>query len=468
MQSPPKAFNPSAQPVEVIFTIFDGDRIGVRIPMNETINRWLRERVQNVRFDGETKLWIIDQAKYEEIADAMEDNLSERVNVRVTRIPDFVWTIYQQHRAKMVVNPEEREKRMEEMAKRLPPELMQSLLPFQKAGVRKGIENDGRVFICDEMGLGKTIQALSIMAYYRQDWPALIVCPSSLRMTWKGEIKRWLGIKDVDIQVISASKDYIDEQKKITIVSYDLAAKGEVIRDLTRIGFDCIVADESHNLKSTGAKRTQSITPLLQGSRRTILLSGTPALSRPIELFPQLACLKPKLFPSLDAFGQRYCDPRPSRFNKGIEYKGATNLQELHWILDKTILVRRLKKDVLKELPEKRRQCILVEVPPANREVLSKMMADVTRLEEMKRGMITKGGNDGKVKGIEMQCRALYTDLVGFSVRQSVDLCVALIIPPRLPTVHSNRKRQTSRRHRIRRRNLQQRRQCQDHRLWPS
>lgn len=421
--SPAKAFNPSAVPVEVIFSIFDSDRIGVKFPINDTVNRWLRDRLGQggMRWDSDTKLWIFDQSKYEEIANAMEDELSDRVNISITRIPKFAYSLYKRGRERMVINPEERERINQSMARNLPKDLFETLLPFQRAGVRKAIENEGRVFICDEMGLGKTIQALSVLAFYRPQWPALIICPSSLRYTWKNEIKRWLKLEDDDIQVITTGKDRIDDRKRMTIISYDLAAKTEISNELTNLAFDCVVADESHNLKSKDSKRTMAITPLLQQAKRAILLSGTPALSRPIELYPQLACLKPDLFTSFSAFGDRYCDPRPARFSRGMEYKGSSYLTELHWILDKTVLVRRLKKDVLKELPEKRRQCIMVEVPASNREALSKKLGDLQRLEEMKRGMAGRGGNDGKIRGIESQCRALYTELVSsLAIRYSI------------------------------------------------
>ena len=68
-----------------------------------------------------------------------------------------------------------------------------------------------------------------------------------------------------------------------------------------------MVQDESHFLKSAKAKRTQAMLPLLQAAARAILLSGTPALSRPMELFTQVQAIHPKLFPNLIAYGRRYC-----------------------------------------------------------------------------------------------------------------------------------------------------------------
>ncbi|KAI9014126.1 P-loop containing nucleoside triphosphate hydrolase protein [Hyaloraphidium curvatum] len=412
--SPPKGMAGAKPSCDVVFSVFDADRVGVRMGMSDVLNRWLKDKVPNVRFDGESRLWIFEQHKYLEVLKEMEadKDLENKVSLRIQEIPDFVEMAVKEIRNRMVVNPDERAELAQDLQRKIPAALFATLLPFQRTGVRKAIENGGRVFFCDEMGLGKTIQALTVLSYYKSAWPALIICPSSLRHTWKGEMKRWLKLEDDDIQVISAGKDRIDDRKLMTIISYDLAAKEEIAEELLRLGFACVVADESHNLKSPDSKRTRSITPLLQQARHAILISGTPALSRPIELFPQLACLKPELFKKLDEFGKRYCDPQNSRFKKGAtEYRGATNLQELHFILDKTVLVRRLKKDVLKELPEKQRQCIFVEMPASSRKIVDKMMADLLRLEEMKKGMLAGGADPNKIKGIEVQCRSMYTDL---------------------------------------------------------
>lgn len=80
---------------------------------------------------------------------------------------------------------------------------------------------------------------------------------------------------------------------------------------------------------------------------RTILLTGTPALSKPRDLFNILNIIRPDIFNSFKEFGFRYCDPKFNRFSKGLDYDGATNLKELHFLLTNYIMIRRLKKDVL-------------------------------------------------------------------------------------------------------------------------
>ncbi|KAG8537715.1 hypothetical protein GDO81_024034, partial [Engystomops pustulosus] len=62
--------------------------------------------------------------------------------------------------------------------------LVSSLMPFQREGVSFAISREGRLLLADDMGLGKTIQAICIAAYYRKEWPLLVVAPSSVRFTW--------------------------------------------------------------------------------------------------------------------------------------------------------------------------------------------------------------------------------------------------------------------------------------------
>ena len=69
------------------------------------------------------------------------------------------------------------------------------LMPYQKEGIRFGINRAGRVLLADDMGLGKTVQALGIAYEYRDSWPMLVVCPSSLRNVWENQIQRWLTIE---------------------------------------------------------------------------------------------------------------------------------------------------------------------------------------------------------------------------------------------------------------------------------
>ncbi|VDO58025.1 unnamed protein product [Onchocerca flexuosa] len=89
---------------------------------------------------------------------------------------------------------------------------------------------------------------------------------------------------------------------------------------------------------------------------RVILLTGTPALSRPVELFSQIRIIDPKMFPNYRDFAFRYCDGKQGKYS--FEAKGCTNSDELAIILTGSVMLRRLKKDVLDDLPVKRREVV--------------------------------------------------------------------------------------------------------------
>jgi len=108
------------------------------------------------------------------------------------------------------------------------PYLANSLFPFQKDGVNFSISKKGRVLLADDMGLGKTIQAICIASYYRDKWPLLIVCPSSVRLMWKEELLKWLPsqLVDDDINVVLKGKDPVSSRHfRVTITSYELLKK---------------------------------------------------------------------------------------------------------------------------------------------------------------------------------------------------------------------------------------------------
>ena len=238
----------------------------------------------------------------------------------------------------------------------LPKSLYKSLYRFQKQGIIFGIKKFSRLLIADEMGVGKTVQAISLSSLYQKDWPVLVICPSSLKFAWRDEIAQWLKeiIKENEIQVIKHSKNEFKENIKYYIVSYDLSVR--MIDKIIEKKFQYIIADEAHYLKSRTAKRTLSLTPVLQRAKRIVLLTGTPILAKPMEIYPLLHILRPDKFKGFKEFGERYCEPKLLGFGL-IDWSGAANTRELNSILNK-LMIRRLKKDVLSQLPPKKRQKI--------------------------------------------------------------------------------------------------------------
>uniref|UniRef100_A0A6B2L0Z7 Uncharacterized protein n=1 Tax=Arcella intermedia TaxID=1963864 RepID=A0A6B2L0Z7_9EUKA len=217
------------------------------------------------------------------------------------------------------------------------------------------------MLIGDEMGLGKTLQAIALSIYYKSHWPLLIICPASLQNQWHNEFMKWGKPESslYHIQFLTQQQldmEPIKQKNRIYIMSFNLATTKTLPKFISQI--DCLIVDESHYLKSDKAQRTRFLIPIIQRSTHSILLSGTASPSRPSELFTQLNALQPKIFSSFSAFGYRYCDGSSGNF------KGASHLQELHTFLKSTVMIRRVKDDVLKDLPPKTRYCIKLHLQP--------------------------------------------------------------------------------------------------------
>eukprot|EP00246_Nothoceros_aenigmaticus_P008033 TRINITY_DN22506_c0_g1_i1.p1 TRINITY_DN22506_c0_g1~~TRINITY_DN22506_c0_g1_i1.p1 ORF type:complete len:428 (-),score=85.82 TRINITY_DN22506_c0_g1_i1:175-1290(-) len=141
--------------------------------------------------------------------------------------------------------------------------------------------------------------------------------------------------------------------------------------------FQIIIADESHYMKNAKAKRTIACVPLLQKAKYAILLTGTPALSRPIELFKQLEALQPNVYKDVSDYGNRYCLGSPF----GI-WQGASHHDELHALLKSTVMVRRLKRDVITQLPRKRRQQVFLTVDEKKAKQLRALLSQLNGVKE--------------------------------------------------------------------------------------
>lgn len=242
------------------------------------------------------------------------------------------------------------------------PELTRSLMPFQRDGVNFAVSRDGRLLLADDMGLGKTVQAICIAAYYRSEWPLLVVAPSSVRFTWAEAFRRWLPSVSADsINVVVKGKDSL-RSGLINIVSYDLL--GKMDKQQPSSPFNVIIMDESHFLKNVKTVRCRAALPLLKAAKRVILLSGTPAMSRPAELYTQIQAVRPSLFPRFHDFGTRYCDAKQLQW--GWDYSGSCNLTELKLLLEESIMLRRLKSEVLSQLPTKQRKVVIVTTDGIN------------------------------------------------------------------------------------------------------
>ncbi len=229
--------------------------------------------------------------------------------------------------------------------------------PFQKAGVAWALDH-ASTLIGDDMGLGKTIQALGVVNADDSTRSVLVVCPLSVALNWKAEAEKWL-IRKMTIGVASG-KDW--PTTDIVIAHWGILAKhSQTVRSRN---WDLVVLDEAHYAKNPRSGRTKAIfgdrkaglLPL--NAKRKLALTGTPIPNRPIEIYPMLKWLAPQEFGNWMEFATRYCGGYRGQF--GWDVSGASNLNEFQERLRSAVMIRRLKKDVLTELPAKTRQLILI------------------------------------------------------------------------------------------------------------
>ena len=222
------------------------------------------------------------------------------------------------------------------------------LHPFQRAGVRYALGRR-RTFIADEQGLGKTVQALATLEA-DDAFPAVVVCPASMKLMWEREAGRWLPERRVAVLDGRTASTWTDEAKRaeIVVLNYDIL---EAHADrLAGLGMRALVLDESHYVKNPQARRTKIATELaerLPPDALRLALTGTPILNRPGELVSQL-----RILGRLREFG--------SGARLARRFKDAGSDNRLHWNLRAHCYVRRTKKQVLPQLPAKRHDTVPV------------------------------------------------------------------------------------------------------------
>ena len=240
------------------------------------------------------------------------------------------------------------------------PELQ--LYDYQKVGVLWLEKTGGNALIADEMGLGKTVQVLAWLYNHRELRPVLVVCPTSVKFNWIREIEKWTGEKAVLIKGKTKKNGKIKKGVGFYVINYDILSSR--LDELKEIGFKVLVLDEAHYIKNTKAKRTKAALELAKQTEKVIALTGTPLLNKPIELWPILVAVKhfnddKKTF---WWYAKRYCDFHYEQYGRKIvTVFGASNLDELQVRLRTSVRIRRLKKDVLSQLPAKRRIMVTLE-----------------------------------------------------------------------------------------------------------
>ena len=345
------------------FQIISDFNVSIEIVPNELLTKEVKELIEKYKgvFDSTMNLWLIPYVNYESLY--IELFQIESLKHFLHKVGGIAQEFYLNKNLEKLIIKRKKEDEIldyttdtkERNPNELPEKIKKALYNFQLEGIKFGIEHHCRFLLADEMGVGKTLQAISLAYIYRDAWPVLVVCPGSMKYNWKGEIQTWLGFKDHRICILNSSKQKISQEAYFYIISYDLMRN--VIKKMRQICFQFVILDEAHSIKNKDSLRAKNIIPIAIRAKRLIIMTGTPLLAKPYEGYPLLYALRPDIFCYFKKFAYRYCDPQPTPM--GINWSGTSNTKELHWILS-CLMLRRLKRDVLSQLPQKRRHKIQI------------------------------------------------------------------------------------------------------------
>ncbi|TDQ79545.1 DEAD/DEAH box helicase [Sphingobacterium yanglingense] len=272
--------------------------------------------------------------------------------------------------------------------------------PYQRTGIAYAIEKQ-RLFFGDDMGLGKTFQAIAaIEALHQQGkaaYPCLIVCPSAVKENWVKEVLETVNRKAV-VMVDGMKNTYQEFYRtglaQFFIVNYE-SLKKYFVEAIDDPGFDektgkkkkatlkhyhfrkkaidfykSIIFDESHKLKAVSTQASKISKGIAVGKETIFLLTGTPLINKPNDLIAQLGIMNRLVeMGGYKHFIDHFCSGP----------KGASNLKELNFQLNKNCFFRRNKTDpeVKKYLPDKSRQVILCDLSKEARKEYSHAMANL-------------------------------------------------------------------------------------------
>ena len=233
------------------------------------------------------------------------------------------------------------------------------LLNFQKEGLDFLLKSSGNALLADEMGLGKTVQTLSYVATEKQTFPVLVVAPLVTLNNWEREITKFMKKKSRNGRIIESESSTAtiirtgkSKELPVTdfyIINYELLYKR--LSDLSKLNIRTIVCDEVHNLRSKTTQKYKAVKKLaaLPSISYRIGLSGTPIYNRGSEIWPIVDILKPGLLGSFKEFCEYFCYVNEKGKAIVLENKRASLRNELQ----KHVMLRRKKSDVLKELKDK-------------------------------------------------------------------------------------------------------------------
>lgn len=223
--------------------------------------------------------------------------------------------------------------------------------PYQIDAVRFAEESNVRCIIADEQGLGKTIESLSLLRLHTAKLlPAVIVCPSTVKIQWMHEIHRICNTATTKllVQVIQSGKELAMPGFDIYVITYDMLKKDDLFKLLSENTIKTIIIDECQRIKNHLSERAKAVQRISKVTPHVIAMSGTPIKNNAGEYFTVLNLVKPTLFPHYQKFIDNYCDAYSNGWSQKVG--GLKDVDKFH-ADTKDIIIRRTKAEVLKDLP---------------------------------------------------------------------------------------------------------------------
>lgn len=307
----------------------------------------LKRIFQKIKKNGEVQVSFFDLPFVEEF---IEDKSNKEV---FTKSQQF-YREFNDHRkiriAKSLVNAELRD--------------------YQANGIRWMLylmKNKMGACLADDMGLGKTLQAITVLseAYKKKKKlpPSLIVMPRSLLFNWANELNRFAS--HLSHYTFHGNNRDLDEAQKSNLILTTYGALRSSIKQFKEISYHFVILDESQNIKNLQSQTSKAV--MLLESDHRIALSGTPIENNLSELYSLFRFLNPGMFGSFNDFQSKYLIP--------IQQTGDMEVSEELKKKISPYILRRLKSDVLKDLPPKVEQHIFVEMEPEQKKLYDERQA---------------------------------------------------------------------------------------------
>ena len=240
------------------------------------------------------------------------------------------------------------------------PKLNATLRDYQKYGykwLKYLTDNSLGACLADDMGLGKTLQAIALLSKLHEEKKkkSMVIMPKSLIYNWENEIKKFSPKLKVGIYY-GINRDF-SSLKKVDIILTTYGTIRNDIENLLEQKFDLLVLDESQNIKNINSQTTKAV--LLLNAKKRVALSGTPIENNLLELYSLFRFLNPEMFGSVQEFTNDYIVPIQ-------KYSDTSTIEELRKKIY-PFLLRRVKKEVLADLPDKIEKLVYVDMNDEHR-----------------------------------------------------------------------------------------------------